>query len=537
MGRTGVDEADAGPARPPGLSEGAFQSALARLRAELGEAHVLADAAGLADYHDPYPFYDPSETAPSAVVRPGSVEEIRAILRLANEARIPLWTVSQGRNHGYGGPAPRVRGSVVMELSRLNRVLEVNQRSGYALIEPGVRFFDLYDHLRAEGHRLWPSVPANGWGSVLGNALERGMGGTAYGEHAERVCGLEVMLADGALMRTGMGALEGSKTWQLYRHGYGPSADGLFMQSNFGVVTKLGLWLMPTPECFRVCEVKLRREEDLAPLIEIVRPLKLNEVIQTQVICHHGVEITAVLTTRDQWLKPGEKITPEVMARMLEQMNLGAWNVKFALYGPEALVEARWRVAQAAFAAIPGAELQSRIYAGDASPDQIAPGDRIQAGVPWMSDISIVNWRGPQGAHLGFAPIAPVEPADALNLMAIARARCDEFGFDYMAGIGVSTRHMTPITMLLFDKSDPDERARAHGLFKALVEDAGREGYGEYRTHIALMDLVADQYGFGGHAQRRFNQRLKDALDPNGVLSPGKQGIWPSAMAGREIGS
>ncbi len=149
-----------------------------------------------------------------------------------------------------------------------------------------------------------------------------------------------------------------------------------------------------------------------------------------------------------------------------------------------------------------------------------------------MSDISIVNWWGPHGGHLGFAPVAPVAAEDALKLMAMARARCEEFGFDYMAGIGVSARHMTPVTMVLFDTADLDQRARAHGLLRALIEDAGAAGYGEYRTHIAMMDLVAGQYGWNDHAQRRFNQSLKDALDPNGVLSPGKQGVWAARGRG-----
>ena len=521
---------------PPGVSGRDFSRALAGFAAAVGSGQVVSDPAELGDYCDPYPFYDADETAPSAVVRPGSVEEIAAILRVANEHKVPLWTVSQGRNHGYGGAAPRVRGSVVLELRRLNRVLEVDEGSGSCLLEPGVRFFDLYDHLREGGYRLWPSVPANGWGSVLGNALERGMGATAYGEHGERVCGLEVMLANGELLRTGMGAMSGAKTWQLYRNGFGPAADGLFMQSNFGVVTKLGLWLMPQPETFRVCDVKLKHESDLALLIETVAPLKLNEVIQTQVIAHHGAEITAVVTRRDQWLKPGERITPEVLETMLSALGLGAWNVKFGLYGPEELVEARFRIARDAFARIPGAEFNSRKYPGDAKLEDIAEGDRVHAGIPWMSDISIVNWKGSEGAHLGFSPVAPVRAEDAMKLMAMARARCDEFGFDYMCGIGISTRHMTPITMLLFDKSDEGERRRAQALFRALIEDAGREGYGEYRTHIAMMDLVAGQYDFNDGAQRRFNETLKDALDPNGILSPGKQGIWPKSMRAGETG-
>ena len=71
-------------------------------------------------------------------------------------------------------------------------------------------------------------MPDIGWGSVIGNTLERGFGYTAHGDHSAFQCGLEVVLADGTLLRTGMGAKPDSTAWAMYKGGYGPSLDGLF---------------------------------------------------------------------------------------------------------------------------------------------------------------------------------------------------------------------------------------------------------------------------------------------------------------------
>ena len=86
-----------------------------------------------------------------------------------------------------------------------------------------------------------------------------------------------------------------------------------------------------------------------------------------------------------------------------------------------------------------------------------------------------------------------------------------------------ATSQSIRIRLKAFDHRLIDKSARE------IVETAKR-GYGEYRAHLDMMDLVAEQYGFNHHAVRRFNETLKDALDPNGILSPGKQGIWPRSM-------
>ena len=65
---------------------------------------------------------------------------------------------------------------------------------------------------------------------------------------------------------------------------------------------------------------------------------------------------------------------------------------------------------------------------------------------------------------------------------------------------------------------------------KILVGKAAEHGFGEYRAHLDFMDLAASHYDFNDHAYLRFVERIKDAVDPQGILSPGKQGIWPRHM-------
>jgi FAD/FMN-containing dehydrogenase len=251
---------------PPGVSEADFAEAIRQFEEAVGKEWVFTSDEDVALYRDAYsPFWgEADELIASAAVAPDGVEQVQKVVRIANQYKIPIYPVSTGKNLGYGGSAPAYSGSVVLDLKRMNRILEVNERNAYALVEPGVSYFDLYRYIQEKGLKLWVDVPDPGWGSPIGNSLDRGGGylTAMYRNHFDSHCGMEVVLANGELMRTGMGALPGAQTWQQYKSGFGPWIDGMFSQSNFGVVTKMGFWLLPEPDSYLSGTVMVPKHDD-----------------------------------------------------------------------------------------------------------------------------------------------------------------------------------------------------------------------------------------------------------------------------------
>jgi 4-cresol dehydrogenase (hydroxylating) len=507
-------------------SSDALNQAVLRLTHALGSENVRTGE-HLAGYQDPYGFGEGEPVGASAAVLPASVEEVQAVLAVARQHHVPLWTVSRGRNFAYGGAEPRVPASIVVDLSRMNAVLDVDEEAGSALVEPGVSFSDLYTHLRSIGSSLWISVPELSWGSVIGNALERGFGYAAGADHSAQICGMEVVLADGQVVRTGMGAMTGNGAWPLYKGGFGPSLDGLFLQSNYGIVTKMGVWLHPAPETAIVCTARAPGEHHLADMIDTLRPLLLDGTIQSSVPIGNPLVVASMISDRRNWYDGSGPMPKEAVHRIRAALQLGSWNARFGLYGPQDLTQARLRLVRAALARIPGIEFDARTYAGTLDPANAHPADRVQLGLPSTDRVRMGGWRSGEPAHTDFALVCPPKGADALRQAQLIRRRVEEFGFDYAGGFMTFPRHAIALALISFDKSNLEERRAVRNLLPELIKDAAAERCAPYRAHIAFMDLVADQYDFNDHAARRLQQTLKSALDPDGILSPGKQGIWP----------
>lgn len=518
-------------ALPPDMDMATFEVARSRLEEVLGAENVVSDLATLSRYIDLYPLEPSENNAPSLVLCPGTPEEVQAIVAVANEFGLPLSPISTGQNNGYGGKSPRLKGAAVVDMGRrMNRILEVNEKFGYALVEPGVTYFDLAHHLKAINSSLMIDTPDLGWGSVVGNTLERGVGYTPYGDHFMWQTGLEVVLPTGRIMRTGMGAVPGSNTWQLFPYGFGPYPDGLFTQSNLGIVTKMGIGLMQRPPASMTYLVTFDREEDLGAIMDTMLPLRINMFpIQNVPVVRNIVLDAGVVSQRTEWQTDPGPLTAEAIEKMKKALNLGYWNFYGTLYGPEEMIQMAWGIIQQAFGRIPGARFFTQRERTEANGDRGAhvlhDRHKINNGIPSLDEMKLMDWL-PNGAHVSFSPISAVDGQDALRQAGMVKRRSDEYRKDYAAQFIIGLREMHHICLFLYDKSKPSDRQETLDLMRLLIKEAAAQGYGEYRTHNALMDDVMATFSWGNGALRDFHEAIKDALDPRSIMAPGKSGIW-----------
>ncbi|KDQ57615.1 vanillyl-alcohol oxidase [Jaapia argillacea MUCL 33604] len=534
------------PVLPPDVTREIFDAAIAELKRKLGEENVELNDKPLVDgwylehpnTHDAFHVVPQSDLVSSATVYPGSTDEVVQIVRWANDYLIPIYPISMGRNLGYGGAAPRVRGSVVVDLGRrMNKVLKIDGSNATCMVEPGVSYFKLHEEVQKTGYDLWVDVPDVAGGSVLGNAIDRGVGYTPYGDHFTNHCGLEVVLPSGEVLRTGMGALPGkdgadNPSWQAFQNPYGPTPDGIFSQSNFGIVTKMGMWLMPATG-HQSYMITFPRDDDFEQIIEIIRPLALNRILGNIPQLRSVIQELAVTGKPKSFFYDGKDPMPrEVVRSHAKNMPCGdiSWAFYGTVYGNKETRDMQLEIIKREFGKVAGA----RFILPEEMPPEHYIHSRVNvcSGTPELRELDWLNWQ-PNAAHLFFAPITPTRGEDARVIHEIVSRLHKKWGFDNFSTLCIAGREMHWIANIVYDRADEDSKRRAVGLMREMIEEAAKNGFGEYRTHLLFADQVARTYGWNNQALMRFNETIKDALDPNGILAPGRAGIWPRRFRGK----
>jgi 4-cresol dehydrogenase (hydroxylating) flavoprotein subunit len=495
-------------------------------------------------------------TVPLAVVYPGSTAEVEALVKIAGRYKTPVYPISTGKNWGYGDACAVTDGQLIMELSRMNRILAVDPELAYAVIEPGVTQQQLSQYLLDNKLDLW--IDCTGAGpdtSFMGNILERGFGHSPYGNRLQHIAGLQVVLASGEVLDTGFGHYPNARTTYLFPYGVGPFLDGLFTQSNFGIVTRVGIWLMPRSECLNHFICTVPRHADIAAVVDALRPLRLNGTLRS--ILHIGNDLRVISggTVYPRERACGQTPLPEMLrASMRDGAGVGAWTVSGALYGSSLQVAAARHALKKALkgtAAKSTFLTDSKIRTGALLARLLgdcAAGRRLRAKVALAESLFAMNRGVPNGRFLAGAywrrrgglpaafprqanpaldncgmlwvsPIIPMRGADLLELHAMVEPVFRDYGFDlFVTASMINERSLGAVITVAYDKDDPEEIGRARQCYRTVYQKVMAAGFIPYRVgnqSMADLDPHADTYW-------KTVSLIKAALDPDAIIAPGR---------------
>jgi 4-cresol dehydrogenase (hydroxylating) len=434
-----------------------------------------------------------------AVVRPATVDQVRAVVRLFADPGVPcgLQAVSTGRNWGLGSAEPAGDDVVRLELAGLDRIRGLDLDGGWAVVEPGVTQGRLAAEL-AGTPRMLNMTAAAADTSVVGNALDRGMG--VRRQRVDDVAGLEVVLPDGGLVRVGWWPREQTPT-AVYTHGLGPSLAPLFSQSDLGVVTAAAIRLLPRPEAQRIVRIAFSAP-DVREAVDELRRLAAQGLT------------TGVL-----------KIYDPVSAA-----NYGGQAGQFLAFvdvsGTVELVEALSTVLDGEV----GRSRVLEILKDDGSaPDAVAAMlHGAHHGDPAGNDAMLLATLGADARHvdergrgwLFFMPMVPfcgTAVARAHQLLDRIAERTGVRPGSTFNGLGSDVVDF--VVTVKFDRA-PEPTARAHHVLDTAFELFTAAGFIPYRLdvdHAHWIDQVDPDSG-----ARALARRLKTLLDPHGAIAPGR---------------
>lgn len=485
-------------------------------------------------------------------LRPGDASEVARIAACAAEHKVPLYPISTGRNWGYGTARPPQPGCAILDLSDLRAIDDSLIDLGVAVVEPGVTQQMLSDFLDAGGHGYM--VPVTGGGpdcSLVGNALERGFGITPYCDHFAAVMGLEAVLASGETYSAAFDELGGVDANRLFKWGVGPYIDGLFTQGNFAVVTRVAIALAPRPERTEAFIFRARNDAELADIVAAIRTVSAKlEGISGQINLMNGRRILSISQEQLDAAYHHRRIPDEEARTMIRAHGAAEWNGVGALYGTSAVVKAAKRTVKAELKPVAGRlnfftpGLASSLADGsEVLPSilklpairtlpRLKEALRIIDGRPSRMALKLPYWKRPEptpeegpadpaadGCGLAwYAPVIPMRGSDVERFVELAEAACRKWDMEPLITLTtLSPRCFGATLPLLFDPNAPEQFRNAQACHDELTEQGRRQGFVAYRMASWHMDAFSEASGAA-----KFIAKLKQALDPDGIIAPGR---------------
>lgn len=472
-----------------------------------------------------------------AILQPISTREVADIMKIATRLKVPVYPVSGGKNWGLGSTVPQ-RNGVLMDLRLMNKIKGFNEEMAYLTVEPGVTFLQAVTFLQDKNSSLMlDTIGSTPDASIIGNTAERGHGMGLLADRFNFVCGLEVVTPTGEIIKTGFSNLKGSKLGALAKWGLGPYIDGLFTQSNLGIITSLTVWLRPKPEHFQSFIFHCDSEQQVNQTVERWRALGFSG-LQTSLRIFNDVRMIAFA----QRFPQGETtpLSEAARTRLRKQMGIGKWIGIGGLYAPSKKHAEADRLLITD--AIKGS-VESITFYDQSVADEVAKGND-QAAKDWLdfmfnksllrgntsrAGINMVYWRKPQNISINdlhhdrcgvlwYCPAIPFTGSDTVAAIQLAERICTKYGFELNIGfLFISARTLDITGAICYDREVKGEDQRAMKCHDEIMRSMHKLGYSPYRLGIQSMDLIMNQLP----STRTVLKQIKKALDPAQVLAPG----------------
>ncbi|CUI06507.1 FAD-binding oxidoreductase [Massilia antarctica] len=498
-------------------------------------------------------------------VRPQSVRAVIKLVRAARQNGTPLYPFSTGLNFGYGGKSPTMAGSLLVDLGALNAIrMTVDKRNGrvlpVAVIGPGVTQGALYDFLEEHHPNLTFNVTGSARAtSIIGNALDRGVG--YFGPRKEDLFGLAVVCGNGKLLRTGFRRLKRSPLGTSNPYGLGPILDGLFFQSNFGIVVSACFRLVPKRPKQVALSLSLRREENLPAFIDELANCKREGLIESVTHIANRARTHATLAYGvTRYLEQECGYTPErafgEAESVMDLIAPGEWASLGAITGTKAQVKANLaeirkrmkglarvrpithQLLDTAYAVAHRLRFIPAARANAAAISAIRPLHTLALGVPTDAAIDNLLWKFGRAdlsaaqldqSNCGLLFINPALPLDGEFVARFIDEMKKTAARHYHDTLYITINIETPTSLvavinLLFDRSNLEGVKRAHFCADRMLDKIHAMGLEVYRARADMMAAIVRRdphYWATIHA-------LKTRLDPDGIIAPGRYDAQPA---------
>lgn len=464
-----------------------------------------------------------SDRSVPAIIRPRSRDEVQWCLKVASRFGVPVHAQSAGKNWGYGSRVPPSDGCVLLDLGRLDRILDYDEALAYVTVEPGVTFAQVERFLRERGSDLTLSAPGStAHASVVGNVVERGIATGLDGDRVGQVCGFEVVLPDGRCLSTGFKRYAGAQAGDVFAHGVGPALDGLFIQSNLGVVTKMTVWLTPLPAFHQYFAFAVDAEDKLAPLVDALQGAKRRRLVETSIGLYNAHKILTYVRRFPPSVSQDEALELDRLPPGYREVLGGnVWFGEGAITAASADIGALQR---RMLSELLGGVVDELTFEEPSAPNALVGEGSVPglASVYWRKRHPPPEDMRPDLDRCGvmwFCPVVPFRGAALTDCISVVRALMRGLGFEPVIGAQcLSARAVHVVASILYDREAPGHDRKALACHRALVQRLSAEGWFPYRLGIQAMDALPP----GGDDYGTVLRQIKQLLDPADVLAPGR---------------